>query len=90
MPARHNAGQPCVGRIRAGQHPSARRHYRPGGGCAGGGWRGQTPPPHTGGTRPTGHLVDDADRLDDHKQRAIADAQTAGYVCPGDPFDVMA
>lgn len=40
--------------------------------------------------RPTGHLVDDADRLDDHKLRAIADAQTAGLVRPGDPFDVMA
>ncbi|WP_280459796.1 TetR family transcriptional regulator [Nocardia carnea] len=40
--------------------------------------------------RPAGHLVDDADRLDDHKLRAIADAQTAGLVCPGDPFDVMA
>ncbi|MEU1981152.1 TetR family transcriptional regulator [Nocardia sp. NPDC019395] len=40
--------------------------------------------------RPAGHLVDDADRLDDHKLRAIAEAQTAGLVCPGDPFDVMA
>lgn len=40
--------------------------------------------------RPTGHLVDDADRLDDHKLRAIAGAQTAGLVRPGDPFDVMA
>ncbi|WP_280418305.1 TetR family transcriptional regulator [Nocardia carnea] len=40
--------------------------------------------------RPAGHLVDDADRLDDHKLRAIADAQTAGLVCSGDPFDVMA
>lgn len=40
--------------------------------------------------RPTGHLVDDAERLDDHKLRAIADAQAAGLVCPGDPFDVMA
>ncbi|WP_280398989.1 TetR family transcriptional regulator [Nocardia carnea] len=40
--------------------------------------------------RPTGHLVDDADRLDDHKLRAIADAQAAGTVRPGDPFDVMA
>ncbi|MFD4406156.1 TetR family transcriptional regulator [Nocardia sp. NPDC058499] len=40
--------------------------------------------------RPAGHLVDDADRLDDHKLGAIADAQTAGLVCPGDPFDVMA
>jgi AcrR family transcriptional regulator len=40
--------------------------------------------------RPTGHLVADADRLDDHKLRAIAEAQTAGAVRPGDPFDVMA
>jgi AcrR family transcriptional regulator len=40
--------------------------------------------------RPAGHLVDDADRLDDRKLRAIADAQAAGVVRPGDPFDVMA
>jgi AcrR family transcriptional regulator len=40
--------------------------------------------------RPTGHLVADADRLDDHKLRAIADAQAEGVVRPGDPFDVMA
>lgn len=40
--------------------------------------------------RPTGHLVDDADRLDDHKLRAIAEAQDAGIVQPGDPFDLMA
>jgi AcrR family transcriptional regulator len=40
--------------------------------------------------RPAGHLVADADRLDDHKLRAIAEAQTAGAVRPGDPFDVMA
>jgi AcrR family transcriptional regulator len=40
--------------------------------------------------RPAGHLVDDADRLNDHKLRAIADAQAAGIVAPGDPFDVMA
>lgn len=40
--------------------------------------------------RPAGHLVDGADRLDDHKLRAIADAQAAGIVAPGDPFDVMA
>jgi hypothetical protein len=39
---------------------------------------------------PTGHLVDDADRLDDHKLRAIAEAQAADVVRPGDPFDVMA
>jgi AcrR family transcriptional regulator len=40
--------------------------------------------------RPTGHLVADADRVDDHKLRAIAEAQAAGIVRPGDPFDVMA
>jgi AcrR family transcriptional regulator len=40
--------------------------------------------------RPTGHLVADADRLDDHKLHAIAEAQAAGAVRPGDPFDVMA
>jgi AcrR family transcriptional regulator len=40
--------------------------------------------------RPTGHLVADADRVDDHKLRAIAEAQAAGVVRPGDPFDVMA
>ncbi|MEU7829467.1 TetR family transcriptional regulator [Nonomuraea sp. NPDC049129] len=40
--------------------------------------------------RPAGHLVEEADRLDDHKLRAIAEAQAAGIVRPGDPFDVMA
>ncbi|MBU6534142.1 TetR/AcrR family transcriptional regulator [Streptomyces sp. A108] len=40
--------------------------------------------------RPAGHLVDDADRRDDAKLRAIAEAQAAGRVRPGDPFDVMA
>ncbi|MER5263886.1 TetR family transcriptional regulator [Actinosynnema sp. NPDC002837] len=40
--------------------------------------------------RPTGHLVDDADRLDDGKLRAIAEAQEAGLVRAGDPFDLMA
>jgi AcrR family transcriptional regulator len=40
--------------------------------------------------RPAGHLVDDAERLDDGKLRAIADAQAAGLVRSGDPFDVMA
>jgi AcrR family transcriptional regulator len=40
--------------------------------------------------RPAGHLVADADRLDDRKLRAIAEAQAAGLVRPGDPFDVMA
>ncbi|MCO1656276.1 TetR family transcriptional regulator [Pseudonocardia humida] len=40
--------------------------------------------------RPAGHLVEDADRLDDGKLGAIADAQAAGLVRAGDPFDVMA
>ncbi|MBE1530728.1 TetR family transcriptional regulator [Actinomadura algeriensis] len=40
--------------------------------------------------RPAGHLVDEHDRVDDRKLRAIADAQAAGHVRPGDPFDVMA
>ncbi|MGK3205867.1 TetR family transcriptional regulator [Amycolatopsis sp. MEPSY49] len=40
--------------------------------------------------RPAGHLVADTDRLDDPKLRAIADAQAAGLVRPGDPFDLMA
>ncbi|MGW7335759.1 TetR family transcriptional regulator [Streptomyces sp. NPDC054808] len=40
--------------------------------------------------RPAGHLVDDADRRDDAKLRAIAEAQAAGRVRPGDPFDVLA
>ncbi len=40
--------------------------------------------------RPAGHLVADADRLDDVKLAAIADAQAAGLVRPGEPFDLMA
>ncbi|MEV4125700.1 TetR/AcrR family transcriptional regulator [Nocardia sp. NPDC049707] len=40
--------------------------------------------------RPTGHLVEEAHRLDDRKLRAIAEAQAAGLVRPGAPFDVMA
>jgi AcrR family transcriptional regulator len=40
--------------------------------------------------RPVGHLVEDADRLDDVKLGAIADAQAAGLVRAGDPFDIMA
>ncbi|NGY64948.1 TetR/AcrR family transcriptional regulator [Lentzea sp. NEAU-D13] len=40
--------------------------------------------------RPTGHLVADTDRLDAGKLQAIADAQAAGLVRAGDPFDVMA
>jgi AcrR family transcriptional regulator len=39
--------------------------------------------------RPSGHLVAEAG-LNDHKLRAIAEAQAAGTVIPGDPFDVMA
>lgn len=40
--------------------------------------------------RPTGPLLADADQRNDHKLRAIAVAQAAGQVVPGDPFDVMA
>jgi AcrR family transcriptional regulator len=40
--------------------------------------------------RPIGHLVEDADRLDEGKLRAITDAQAAGIVRSGDPFDLMA
>lgn len=40
--------------------------------------------------RPSGHLVDDAARRDDNKLRAIAEAQAAGRVRQGDPFDVLA
>jgi AcrR family transcriptional regulator len=40
--------------------------------------------------RPAGHLVQEADRVDDYKLRAIAAAQAEGTVRPGDPFDVMA
>ncbi|MBN6035981.1 TetR family transcriptional regulator [Amycolatopsis sp. 195334CR] len=40
--------------------------------------------------RPAGHLVADADRLDGVKLGAIADAQAAGLVRDGDPFDLMA
>ncbi|WP_328561175.1 TetR family transcriptional regulator [Streptomyces coelicoflavus] len=40
--------------------------------------------------RPAGHLVDDADRRDDAKLRAIAEAQAAGRVRPEEPFDVLA
>jgi AcrR family transcriptional regulator len=40
--------------------------------------------------RPAGHLVEDRDRLEDDKLRAIAEAQAAGLVRGGDPFDVMA
>lgn len=40
--------------------------------------------------RPAGHLVEDVDRLDEAKLRAIAEAQAAGLVRAGDPFDLMA
>ena len=40
--------------------------------------------------RSTGHLVEDHSRHDDSKLRAIAEAQAAGLVRQGDPFDVMA
>ncbi|AXB42425.1 TetR family transcriptional regulator [Amycolatopsis albispora] len=40
--------------------------------------------------RPSGHLVDDNERLDDGKLRAIAEAQAAGLVRRGEPFDLMA
>jgi len=40
--------------------------------------------------RPSGHLVDESDRLDDAKLAAIAAAQAAGTVREGDPFDLMA
>ncbi|MDN5687613.1 MAG: TetR family transcriptional regulator [Brachybacterium sp.] len=40
--------------------------------------------------KPTGHLVQDGDRRDDRKLRFIADAQSAGTVRAGEPFDIMA
>ncbi|MFD5826903.1 TetR family transcriptional regulator [Lentzea sp. NPDC060358] len=40
--------------------------------------------------RPTGLLVAETDRRDDVKLGAIADAQAAGLVRDGDPFDIMA
>ena len=40
--------------------------------------------------RPRGLLVDDGDRLDAAKLAAIAEAQRAGRVRAGDPFDIMA
>ncbi|WBQ03167.1 TetR family transcriptional regulator [Kribbella sp. CA-293567] len=39
--------------------------------------------------RPVGHLVDVHTQYDDHKLRVIAEAQAAGRVVAGDPFDVM-
>lgn len=40
--------------------------------------------------RPAGHLVAEHERYEDHKLRAIAEAQAAGRIRQGDPFDVMA
>ncbi|MEU3645067.1 TetR family transcriptional regulator [Lentzea sp. NPDC034063] len=40
--------------------------------------------------RPAGYLVADADRMDHNKLRAITEAQQAGLVRDGDPFDLMA
>jgi AcrR family transcriptional regulator len=40
--------------------------------------------------RPTGHLVEDTDRLDQNKLQAITKAQAEGLVRDGDPFDLMA
>ena len=40
--------------------------------------------------RPTGHLVEDAHRLDSGKLALIVDAQRQGLVRDGDPFDLMA
>ncbi|MFC5825896.1 TetR family transcriptional regulator [Nonomuraea insulae] len=40
--------------------------------------------------RPAGTLVEEHQRMDDTKLRAIAESQAAGIVRPGDPFDVMA
>ncbi|WP_197382620.1 TetR/AcrR family transcriptional regulator [Mycolicibacterium mengxianglii] len=40
--------------------------------------------------RPTGHLVEDANRLDAGKLAQITDAQRHGLVRDGDPFDLMA
>ncbi|MFK4548270.1 AcrR family transcriptional regulator [Streptomyces tendae] len=40
--------------------------------------------------RPAGHLVEGHGQYDDRKLRAIAEAQAAGRVRQGDPFDVMA
>jgi AcrR family transcriptional regulator len=40
--------------------------------------------------RPTGHLVEDSDRLEGGKLGSIAEAQAAGLIRAGDPFDLMA
>lgn len=38
---------------------------------------------------PQGHLVPEEERLDEGKLAAVAEAQRAGVVVAGDPFDVM-
>ncbi|MBV7248465.1 MULTISPECIES: TetR family transcriptional regulator [Streptomyces] len=40
--------------------------------------------------RPAGHLVEEHEHYDDRKLRAITEAQAAGRVRQGDPFDVLA
>ncbi|MFE6775865.1 TetR family transcriptional regulator [Streptomyces sp. NPDC057702] len=40
--------------------------------------------------RPVGHLVETHQHYDDRKLTAIAEAQAAGRVRAGDPFDIMA
>ncbi|MEU2675848.1 TetR family transcriptional regulator [Streptomyces sp. NPDC007107] len=40
--------------------------------------------------RPSGHLVETRRRYEDRKLAAIAEAQAAGRVRAGDPFDIMA
>ncbi|WP_181785988.1 TetR family transcriptional regulator [Streptomyces phytophilus] len=40
--------------------------------------------------RPVGHLVADHERYDDRKLRAVAEAQAAGRIRQGAPFDLMA
>lgn len=40
--------------------------------------------------RPAGHLVETHEHYDDRKLSAIAEAQAAGRVRAGDPFDIMA
>lgn len=40
--------------------------------------------------RPAGHLVETHEHYDDRKLSAIAEAQGAGRVRAGDPFDIMA
>ncbi|RKN37523.1 TetR family transcriptional regulator [Streptomyces hoynatensis] len=40
--------------------------------------------------RPSGHLAAEHERYDDHKLRALAEAQAAGRLRQGDPFDLMA